>query len=189
MGASRPREALCLADVPGDSLHACSLSWVRHAAWMSCLVLLVFASSALAAAPRPPAPRVRTLDATRSASLVSYCWSQALPDGTGSGVCADGVLGRPAHSLRWRQRAAIYLDLRLPAHAVQVDAVRLGRPGTGPRHAVRVRPRRLGASRQHWVLIVPRRAARSNALLISARFAAGDLYAVVGLHPPPRPDE
>lgn len=47
----------------------------------------------------PPTPRIRTLGVTRAASLVSYCWSRPTPGGGGTGVCADGAPGHPAHTL------------------------------------------------------------------------------------------
>jgi hypothetical protein len=76
----------------------------------------------IAQKPGPPSPRVRTLGITRSATLVSYCWTEHAGHGAGSGVCADGVPGHPAHTLRWRDGATIDVDLRLPAHGVQIQA-------------------------------------------------------------------
>ena len=64
--------------------------------------------------PRPPSPLVNTLGANRSASLVSYSWSQPTPGGGESGVVADGAAGHPAHALRWRPGAAVTIDLRYP---------------------------------------------------------------------------
>jgi hypothetical protein len=141
---------------------------------------LVVTSSA--AALGPPAPRVRAAGNVRSASVVTYCWAHAQSDGITAELCADGLLGVPAQSLPWRVGDVIYLDLRLPAHAVRVEAARLGAPGTAPRGSVRLRLRRLDMAGEHWAVVIPRRAQTSTALLISARFAEGDLFAAVGLH-------
>lgn len=158
---------------------------MRRAGRLSCLILALLPSAGLAAVPRPPTPRVTTLGVTRAATLVSYCWSQHSPDGMGSGVCADGVLATPSasRSLSWRPRHAIYLDLRLPAHDVTVDVVRVARSGAAPRDRVRLRVRQLGAGGRRWFVVVPRRALRANALVIGAQFDEGGLSAAIGLRP------
>ncbi|HEX4364647.1 MAG TPA: hypothetical protein VHZ75_08865 [Solirubrobacteraceae bacterium] len=96
-------------------------------------------------------------------------------------MCADGTLGTPTQSVSWRLRQAIYLDLRLPAHGVTVDAARLARPGTAPRDRVALRLRPVGAGGTRWVIVVPRRALRANVLLIGAHFGEGDMSAAIGL--------
>jgi hypothetical protein len=133
-------------------------------------------------AVRPPSPQVSTLDVTRTATLFTYCWTQARPGGGERGVCADGAPGRPAQTLRWRPGVAVTVDLRLPAHNVQIGAVRI-RGGFGGRQSdlVHLRARRVDQAGRRWVIRLPRRAGRDTDLLISARFANGDLGADLGL--------
>lgn len=45
----------------------------------------------------PPQPILITLGVTRSATLVSWCWSHRIKTGGTVGVCADGSLARPPH--------------------------------------------------------------------------------------------
>jgi hypothetical protein len=144
-------------------------------------MLAAFPATSLAAAPRPPTPRLTTLGVTRSASLESYCWTQRLGDGSSAGMCADGVFGTPTQSVSWRPRQAIYLDLRLPAHGVTVAAARLARTGSAPHERVALRVRPVGTSGTRWVIVVPRTALRSNVLVIGAQFAQGDVSAAIGL--------
>lgn len=131
---------------------------------------------------RPPAPLISTLGAGRSATLVSYCWSQRRPGGDQVGTCADGVPGHPAHTLRWRPHAPIIIDLRLPAHDVHVQATRIMGFARPMRHALTVHPRRIGQSSRRWLVHLPVVATRDNDLSISASFANGDVFADVGLH-------
>lgn len=141
---------------------------------------------------RPPTPQVSTLGVTGSATLVSYCWTETLPGGGGRGVCADGAPGRPAHTLPWRPGATIRIDLRLPAHDVQVQAIRItGGFGGRQSDVVRLSVVRVDRAGQSWSVRLPRRAARDSDLLISARFANGDVTADLGLvaaQAPQRPD-
>jgi hypothetical protein len=148
-------------------------------AWLLVLALVpaaAAASSAAVAAPspavRPPAPRLTTLGVTRAATLVTYCWA---------GTCADGVAGQPDHILRWRAGATIRLDLRLPAHDVSVEAERIVKLGAAPRGVVAIHARRLDEGGRRWALRIPSRAGRATDLLISARFAGGDMLADLGL--------
>lgn len=134
---------------------------------------------------RPPIPRVSTLGTTRSATLVSYCWTRHLADGGGQGTCADGIPGRPAHILRWRPGTTVRVDLRLPAHGVQVQAARFGTFGSRPSHVVRVKVARSGAHGRRWTFRLPRGARGDTDLLISALFADGDIEAEIGLHVAP----
>lgn len=128
----------------------------------------------------PPRPRVSTLGVTRSAELVSYCWEYQNADGTGSGQCADGEVGAPARSLRWRSPHRLVVDFRLPVHHVGIEAVRMtdGRQ----RHVVRPRVAKADSSGRRWVFRLPRRAARDNILLVSATFQQGDVEAELGIH-------
>lgn len=130
---------------------------------------------------RPPAPLVSTLGARRAATLFSYCWQQARPGGAGSGVCADGAPGSPAHILRWRPGAAVTVDLRLPAHDVRVDAARIGGFGRPMRDVVHLHPGLIDRSGRRWLIRLPTRAGRDTDLVVSARFADGDLGADLGL--------
>ena len=131
----------------------------------------------------PPTPRVSTLGVTRSATLVSYCWTHKLPAGGSQGVCADGTLVHPAHTLRWEPGARVRVDLGLAAHDVEIQAVRL--EAAGGRHSlshiIRLRIAGIDASGRRWKLRLPRRAKTDTELLISARFANGDVEADLGL--------
>src|SRR5437763_16470016 len=130
----------------------------------------------------PPVPRVSTLGVTRSATLVSYCW--AVEHGNrASGICADGTLGTPAHTLRWRHGVKLVADLRLPAHDVQIQAVRLDGQGGQPSHVIDLKVKAADQAGRRWAFRLPRRAVRDNALLISANFAQGDEFAELGIRP------
>jgi hypothetical protein len=124
----------------------------------------------------PPAPLVRTLGVSRSATLVSYCWTQARPSGDIQ-ACADGVAGRPAHTLRWRPGDAAAIDLRLPAHGVTFHAQRFASVASPAGRLFTVRARRVDRSGRHWIIHVPVRAARATDLLIFASFANGNVFA------------
>jgi hypothetical protein len=130
---------------------------------------------------RPPAPLVSTLGITRSATLVSYCWMQTLPGGGGRGVCADGMLGRAVHTLRWQPGRAVLIDLRLPAHDVQVEAARITDPGRPARHVLALRTRRTDRTGRRWITHLPASATSDTDLVISARFENGDLTADLGI--------
>ena len=130
---------------------------------------------------RPPIPRVSTLGASRSATLVSYCWTVELPGDAEQGTCADGTPGHPAHTLRWRPGVTIRVDLRLPAHRVQLQAARFGAAGNRSSRIVDVKVVRLGASGRRWMLRLPPQAKRDTDLLISAYFASGDVEADLGI--------
>lgn len=132
----------------------------------------------------PPAPQVSTLGVTRSATLWGYCWSHTLPGGGGRAVCADGAPGHPAQTLRWLPGATIRVDLRLPAHDVQIQAVRITGFWLRGRQSIIVTlsVERVDRAGHIWSVRLPRRSARDNDLLIFARFANGDLAADVGLH-------
>jgi hypothetical protein len=128
---------------------------------------------------------VSTLGVTRSATFVSYCWSEHLAGGSDVGRCADGNLGHPAHALRWRPGARVGVDLRLLAHDVQIQAVRIagrpGRPGRRPGQVVRLHAVRVDSVGRRWAVRLPQRASNDTDLLISAQFAAGDVEADLGL--------
>jgi hypothetical protein len=128
----------------------------------------------------PPTPLVRTLGESRSATLVSYCWTQTRPGGD-VGACGDGVAGHPAHTLRWRPGDAIDIDLRLPAHGVTFQAKRFSSVARPTDRLFSVRARRVDRSGRHWIVRVPARAARVTDLLIFASFANGNLFAELGL--------
>lgn len=131
----------------------------------------------------PPTPQVSTLGLTRSGTLVSYCWSEPLAGGGGRGVCADGAPGHPAHSLLWRPGAMIRIDLLLPAHNVQIQAVRItGGFGGRQSDAVKLGVLRVDRAGRVWSTRLPRRAAQDTDLLISANLANGDLFADLGQH-------
>ena len=127
----------------------------------------------------PPTPRVRTLGVTRPVELVSFCWSYQNGDGTGGGECADGEVHKPDRTLRWRSRNRFVVDFRLPAHDVGVEAVRL--TGGRQRHVVQAHVAAANGSGRRWLLRLPRRAAADNVLIISARFAQGDVEAELGI--------
>jgi hypothetical protein len=149
---------------------------------LACLLVLALVPAATAAASAavappppaggPPAPRLTTLGVTRTATLVSYCWG---------GMCADGVAGQPDHVLRWRAGGTVRLDLRLPARDVSVKAERIVTPGAASRGVVALHARRLDGTGRRWALRIPSRAGRATDLLISARFAGGDILADLGL--------
>src|SRR5689334_11013625 len=69
----------------------------------------------------PPQPTLITLGVTRSATLVSWCWSHRTKTGGTVGVCADGSPARPPHQLGWRPHVPVRLDLHLPAHHVALS--------------------------------------------------------------------
>jgi hypothetical protein len=139
--------------------------------------------------PRPPVPRVSTLGVTRSATLVSYCWSEHVAGGGASGTCVDGIPGHPAHTLDWRPSAKLRVDLRLPAHDVQIQAVRItsgigGRPsgiGGRPSHVVRLHVARVDRAGRLWTVRLPQRSASDTDLMISAFFTDGDIEADLGI--------
>ena len=133
-------------------------------------------------AMHPPVPRVSTLGVTRSATLVSYCWTHHLADGEALGTCADGTPGHSAHPLRWRPGVDIRVDLRLPAHGVQIQAMRItGHIDGRPTHIVGLKVLRVDPSGDRWVFRLPRRAASDTDLLISGFFANGDVEADLGI--------
>jgi hypothetical protein len=142
----------------------------------------VSSDPSLLPAVRPPRPRITTLGATREATLFSYCWQQARPGGGGTGVCADGAPGSPAQFLRWRPGTAVTVDLRLPAHDVLIDAARIGGFGRPMRDVVHLRARGVDRAGRRWLIRLPKRATRDTDLVISARFASGDLGADLGLN-------
>ena len=130
---------------------------------------------------RPPAPRVSTIGITRIATLVSYCWNES-----GNGVCADGAPGHASHVLRWRADAPVRVDLRLAADDVSFQTARIVPPGAERDFGyVRVRP--LDRNGRSWIFCLPPHARRANDLLISARFADGDMLADLRLEPEHRP--
>ncbi len=136
------------------------------------IAISLWTGTAIAALPigvvGPPTPRLSTLGVTRSASLVSYCWTRHLPGGT-------------AHTLRWRPGVKVRLDLRLPAHGVQIQAARFTSAGSRPSHLVQLKITRIDARGRRWMFRLPRRAKHATDLLISARFANGDIEADLGL--------
>jgi hypothetical protein len=129
----------------------------------------------------PPMPRVNTLGVTRSASLVSYCWSQTLPGGGSRGACADGRPGHPAQTLQWEPGARVRVDLGIAAHDVQIQAARFGDVGARPSHIIHLRITGIDSSGRRWTLRLPRRAKRDTDLLIFAQFANGDVEADLGM--------
>jgi hypothetical protein len=135
----------------------------------------------LSHAVRPPALRVSTLGTRREATLFSYSWQQARPGGGGIGVVADGAPGSPAQILRWRPGRAVTVDLRLPADHVRIDAARIGGFGRPMRDVVHLRAHQVDRAGRRWLVRLPKRAGRDTDLLISARFANGDLGADLGL--------
>lgn len=137
--------------------------------------------SALLFTLAPPTPRARTLGVTRAASLVSYCWSRPTSGGRGTGVCADGALGHPAHTLYWRPRARVTLNLRLPASDVRVQVARVSRFAQPLHNTIGLKPRREDSRGRMWTVRIPRTASRATDMLISARFSQGDIYAELGL--------
>ena len=143
----------------------------------------VAVSAATSARTRPPTPFVSTLGVSRTATIVSYCWTQTRPGGGVVGECADGVAGHPDRTLRWRPDAAIAIDLRLPAHGVTFQTERFSSPGRPPDHPLVVRARRVDRAGRHWIIRLPARAERDTDLLIFATFANGDVFADLGLRP------
>ena len=130
---------------------------------------------------RPPAPLLSTLGASRSATIVSYCWTQPLRGGVERGTCADGTVGHPDHTLQWRPGAPVTIDLRLPARDVHIQAVRIAARGRPLSKMLVVRVRRLGRDDRRWIIRLPVCAERDNDLLISATFTHGDVFAELGL--------
>jgi hypothetical protein len=147
----------------------------------------VAVSAAMAARTRPPAPLVSTLGVSRSATVVSYCWTQTRPGGGRVGQCADGIAGHPDHTLRWRPGAAVSVDLRLPAHGVTFQTQRISDPGRAPVHfhPLTIRARRVDRAGRHWSIRLPTRSKRDTDLLIAATLANGDVFADLGLQPVP----
>lgn len=133
-------------------------------------------------AQHPPVPRVSTLGATRSATLVSYCWTVRDAGGGGHGVCADGIPGHAAHTLHWRPGAKIGVDLGLPAHNVQVQTDRIDSTGGRPRHVVQLHVTRADSAGRRWTVHLTRRSERDTDLLIFATFHDGDVEADLGIH-------
>jgi hypothetical protein len=85
--------------------------------------------------------------------------------------------------LRWRPGAKIRVDLRLPAHDVRIQAVRLrGGIGTRPSHILRLKIVRVNRDGRDWRLHLTPRATRDNDLLIFATFLSGDVAADLGIH-------
>jgi hypothetical protein len=97
-------------------------------------------------------------------------------------MCADGASGHPAHTLYWRPGVAVTIDLRLPASDVQIEVARIGGVATTVYSRIGLRAHREHPGGRRWTLKLPRSANRSTDLLISARFAPGDIYADLGLH-------
>jgi hypothetical protein len=84
--------------------------------------------------------------------------------------------------LRWRPGRAIRVDLRRPAHDVQIQAVRFaGRLGSRPRDTIRVKIAARDQTGRRWKLRLPRGARRDTDLLIAAHFTNGDIEADLGL--------
>jgi hypothetical protein len=129
----------------------------------------------------PPAPRVSTLGITRSADLVSYCWSYSSGAGTHTGVCADGAAGRPTHTLRWRPDRKIVVDFRIAAHDVGIQAVKQKGQGVRPQDVIQVHVSAADSSGKRWLFRLPRSVRSENLLLIGARFAHGDADAELGI--------
>jgi hypothetical protein len=129
----------------------------------------------------PPRPRVTTLGATRSASLVSYCWNRPTSHGGSTGVCADGIPGRPAHTLDWRPGAPVAIDLSSPPSDVQIQLARFTRFGRQIAAMIVLPGHRDDHVGRRWTVTIPATARRSTDLLISAHFARGDIYADLGL--------
>jgi hypothetical protein len=78
--------------------------------------------------------------------------------------------------------ATIRVDLRLPAHNVQIQAVRLtGGFGSRQSHVVQLEAVRVDRAAHIWEIRLPRRSAPDTDLLISASFSHGDLFADLGL--------
>ena len=73
------------------------------------------------------------------------------------------------------------MDLRLPAHQVQIQAARFGTAGSRSSHVVDLKVVRLGARGRRWMLRLPRQAKCDTDLLISAVFASGDVEADLGI--------
>jgi hypothetical protein len=69
----------------------------------------------------------------------------------------------------------------LPAHDFAIDAARIGGFGRPMRDVVKLQARRIDRAGRRWLIRLPKRAGRDTDLLISARFANGDLGADVGL--------
>jgi hypothetical protein len=137
-------------------------------------------------ATRPPTPRVSTLGVTRSATLVSYCWTQNFPGGVSHGACADGIPGHPTHTLLWEPGAQIRADLGVAAHDVNVQAARFGAAGGRPSHIIHIRITGMDAGGRRWTFRLPTRAKRDTDLLISGQFANGDVEADLGIRRPDR---
>lgn len=150
-----------------------------------CAVAAALAAGGSSGPPRsthPPRPTLRALGVTRSAILVSYCWSYRTKSGGTVGQCADGSLASPPpETLQWRPGAPVRLDLHLPARDVRVDA---SYQPSG-RHArdtqVRIHLRRVDSAGRRWVFYVPRATKDHTDLLISATFVQGDVFAEIGL--------
>ena len=73
------------------------------------------------------------------------------------------------------------MDLRLPAHQVQIQAARFGTASSRPSDVVDLKVVRLGAKGRRRMLRLPRQAKRDTDLLISAAFASGDVEADLGI--------
>ncbi|MEA2638503.1 MAG: hypothetical protein QOE18_1560 [Chloroflexota bacterium] len=99
------------------------------------------------------------------------------------GVCADGAPGHPARTLYWRAGAAVTIDLRRPASDVQIGVARIGGFAKPIHNNFGLRARRDDPEGRRWTVTLARSATRSTDLLISARFAPGDLDADLGLRP------
>jgi hypothetical protein len=86
--------------------------------------------------------------------------------------------------LRWRADAKIDVDLRLPAHDVQVQTARItADTGDRLRHVIRLHVTAAGAAGRHWTVRLSRRSERNTDLLIFARFRDGDVEADLGIRP------
>jgi hypothetical protein len=143
--------------------------------------LIASARAAAVSRQRPPTPTLSTLGVKRPATLVSYCWTRPRSDGSRRGICADGVPGHPARTLPWRAGTKIVLDLRLPAHRVTVQAVRISVPGARPTHVIEAHAAASDASGRRWVFRLSRKARVDTELLIFGRFAQGDAEAELGI--------
>ena len=97
-------------------------------------------------------------------------------------MCADGAPGHPGHTLYWSPGVVVTVDLRLPASHVQLEVARIGGFGKPVQSGIVLRAHRQDPGGRRWTFKLPRTATRSTDLLISGRFAAGDIYADLGLH-------
>jgi hypothetical protein len=76
---------------------------------------------------------------------------------------------------------AVTIDLRLPASDVHIEVARIGGFAKPVHNTIGLRAHREDHEGRSSTVKLPRTASRSTDLLISARFARGDLYADLGL--------